>query len=147
VKQEELQIVNAAPEPEGPPANLPAAQARAWLERYALQIRGRLQKLAKVETRPGRGGAKKQEAAAQLADKLERRLARLMRVSEKLEGQVVREAALAKRLAKSKDPRERAEVVLRALDELPAEIAGQTAAEAGRRAAARLGRGQEDTEV
>lgn len=119
------------------------ADANVVLSTHVAELLAKLTELRNVEMHPGRGGAKRAEAARAAAEKLERRIARMMRPSTHLNAQAEKVAQRAKRLAKSKNPKERAQVVLGALDELPVDLAIEVAEEGLRRARARAGDGQQ----
>jgi hypothetical protein len=60
---------------------------------------------------------------AKLSENAEKRVARLLRASSAIEAAMRQEGQRAKRLAKSRRPQDRAELVLGALDELPLDVA------------------------
>jgi hypothetical protein len=123
-----------------------AAERAAWLNEHVSKLQKRIERLMRVEARRRVTKCKKcdtpvdkaKEAAAE-ADKLERRVSRLLRAAAHIDAQEEKRSQRAKRLAKSKAPRDRAELVLGALDEMPVDLAMQTAEEALRRARARAG--------
>jgi DNA transposition AAA+ family ATPase len=118
---------------------VPAADQQSRIKAHLDALWKRLERLRKVEAKPGRGGAAKAKEASDRADKIERRISRLSRAKAHLDAQADKDAARARRKARSKNPRERAEVVLGALDELPVDLALEVCEEAMRRAQARAG--------
>lgn len=89
----------------------------------------------------------KAKAASDAADRLERRVSRMMRAAAHLDGQDKRARERAGRLAKSKNPKDRAELVLGAIDELPIDLAFAILDEGGRRTRARAGEAESDAEA
>lgn len=112
-----------------------AVEQRTWLNEHAARLRKRIDELA---TAPAKAASKRKEEATE-ADKLERRVARLLRSASQLDAAVERERQRANRLLKSKKPRERAEALISAIDELPLDLAIAVADEVSRRATARKG--------
>lgn len=116
--------------------------ADTWTSDQIADLRGRIVALRKKETNPGRGGAAAAAKATAQAEKLERRVSRLLRDEARADTKVSQLRIHAVRLGRSKKPADRAELVLNALDELPAELALQVVDEATKRARARLGGGE-----
>jgi hypothetical protein len=120
----------------------PAAKdQRAWLAGHLAALRRRLDKLRKVEVSPGKGGAERAKTAADAADKLERRMSRLMRAAAHLDNQAAKTGQHARRLMRSKNPRDRAEVVVNAAAELPVDLALEVGEQILAAARARGGQG------
>src|SRR5687767_4091362 len=115
----------------------------AWLEDHLASLRRQIDRLQRTAARAGTGkrATERVATANAEAEKLERRVARLARVQHQRAarkekaadrmGQAAERAHKAaektrqhaKRLARSKDPRERAELVVNAAAELPVELA------------------------
>lgn len=117
-----------------------AIEQRAWLQMHASRLRDRLDEIADA---PAKTVKKRKDDAAD-ADKLERRLSRVLRAAAALDSAVERERQRANRLLKSKKPRDRAEALLSAIDELPGDLALAVSQEALSRATKRAG-GKEPT--
>jgi len=110
----------------------------AWLRQHIADLQKKIDELTNVRPR-GRGAPEKAKANSDAADRLERRVSRMLRSAASSEAQEERLRQRARALAKSKSPRDRAQVVLAALDELPVDLALEVATEGLRRAKRRAG--------
>ena len=117
-------------------APTPAGQ-RAWLIDHIAELRAKVDTLTAVK---GKGA----KAASDAAERLERRVVRLMRSAAVLDRDANEEARRANRLGRSKNPTDRADLILGALDELPIDLVLRIVEEAGRRARARAGEDRAD---
>lgn len=113
-------------------------EAKEWLHAQAEELRAQAAKLTR-DVFEGRQAAAKRRVAQKEADQLERRVSRLLRSATQIEAAAAREEARLRKIGKSKSPRDQADLVVAALDELPIDLAVDVLAEAGRRLRERKG--------
>jgi hypothetical protein len=118
------------------------AEEHAWLHAHVTLLRERIDKLTRIEQAPGKGGAAQAKDASDRAERYERRVSRLLRAAAHLDGQAEKKAAKARRLAKSKSPKDRAELVIGAASELPVDLALQVGEVILKQARERAGGGE-----
>lgn len=107
---------------------------RTWIADQLVRLQAEIDRLMGAKLK----GKARVEADAR-AEKLERRVVRLLRSQAALDAQGKLARTRAQRLARSKLPQDHAELILGALDELPIDLALRIAAEAMERAQARAG--------